>query len=76
MTHSEQIIEWFRKRNGFATLGEILKSGEEWSYEFRARATELRKKGYVITCDRGQNPSENLYRVIPPEENGQLRICA
>lgn len=76
MTHLEQMITWFKARHGFATLHEILTSGEKWSYEFRARATDLRKKGYVITCDRGKRPSENLYRIIAPEANGQTRLCA
>jgi hypothetical protein len=68
MTQQELIVQWFRKRNGFATLGEILGAGEPFLYEFRARATELRKKGYVITCDRGKTPSENLYRLYEPKE--------
>jgi len=76
MSHCERLVAWFKSRDGQATLGEILGSGEGWSYEFRARATDLRKKGYVITCERGRRPSENLYRVIEPEANGQLRLVA
>ena len=68
MTHKTSIVEWFKARNGFATLGEILKSGEPWSYEFRARATELRRQGYTITCERGPRPSENLYRLTDPKQ--------
>jgi len=66
MTQKEQMVQWFKAHDGFATLGEILKSGEPWSYEFRARATDLRKEGYRITCDRGDHPSRNLYRLRPP----------
>lgn len=75
MTHLALMVSWFEKRGGKATLEEILTSGEPWSYEFRARATDLRKKGFVIICERGTMPSFNRYTVIPPEENGQLRIA-
>lgn len=75
MTHLERVIVWFEVRHGKATLGEILRSGEPWSYEWRARATDLRHKGYVITYQRGATPTENVYTVVPPEENGQMRIA-
>ena len=73
MSQEISILETFRKEGGSMTLGEILK--HSWGYEFRARASSLRRKGYVITCERGEKPSQNLYRVIPPEENGQMRIA-
>lgn len=76
MTHLERVIVWFNARHNHATLREILTSGEPWSYEWRARATELRHKGFVITYERGVTPSDNTYTVIPPEENGQTRLCA
>lgn len=66
MTQSELIVRWFKERNGFATLGEILGSGQPYLYEFRARSSELRRKGYTITCDRGKTPSENLYMLKEP----------
>ena len=62
------IVDWFKARNGFATLGEILNSGEPFAWEIRARFTELRKEGWTITCDRGPRPSENLYRLSEPVE--------
>lgn len=74
MTHLDQMLFWFKSRNGFATLFEIIHSGQPWSYEFRARATDLRKKGYRITCQRGKRPGDNLYRIGAPEENGQIKI--
>ena len=46
------------------TLGEILKN--PWGYEFRARATELRKEGYSIVCTKGKRPSENVYTLSDP----------
>lgn len=76
MTHRERIVEWFRARHGHATLREILESHEPFAYEIRARFTELRKEGYVITCERGTTPSENKYVVVPPEENGQMRLAS
>lgn len=76
MTHSEQMVKWFKNHNGFATLQEIITSGEPWSYEFRARATDLRKKGYRITCDRALTPSLNLYRLFPPETSGQMSFLS
>lgn len=66
MTHHEKIVAFFKARNGFATLGEILRSGEPWVWEGRARFDGLRRKGYQITCNKGKSPSENLYRLIPP----------
>ena len=73
MTHKQRIVEWFKARNGFATLGEILKSGEPWGYEWRARASEMRRAGFTITCDRGPRPSENLYRLHGPETTDHFR---
>ena len=72
-SHKEMIVDWFKARNGFATLGEILKSGEPWSYEVRARFTDLRRAGYTITCDRGPRPGENLYRLHGPETTDHFR---
>lgn len=75
MTHLDMIVTWFSKRHNHATLGEILKSGEPWAHEWNARKTDLRNQGYVIILDRGPNPSGNNYTIMPPEENGQMRIA-
>lgn len=76
MTHEDQIVEAFKRNNWRMELGHILQY--PWGYEFRARATELRHKGYVIQLWRARKPataSSNLYIMIPPEENGQMRIA-
>lgn len=75
MKHSDRMIEWFKFHDNKATLGEILQSGEPWAYEFRARATDLRHQGFVITCLRNKMPSDNLYTVYEPEPSGQLRMA-
>lgn len=77
MTHEDQIVEAFKRNNWRMELGHILKY--EWGYEFRARATELRQKGYVIQVWRAHKPataSSNLYVMIPPDKNGQMQLCA
>jgi hypothetical protein len=77
MTHLELMIEWFKAHNGFATLGEILHSGQPWSHEFNARKTDLKKRTpYLLVLDRGSRPTENLYRLIKHEESGQIRFVA
>lgn len=74
LTHIERMVYWFRMHEGKATLAEILKSGEAWSYEFRARMTDARKKGIQFVCHRGQTPSLNEYRLVFYESNGQGRL--
>lgn len=74
MSHRESIIEAFRRNHGRMSLGHILVY--PWGYEFRARATELRKEGYIILCQKGKTPSENMYTLIEPEETGQLRFAS
>lgn len=75
MTQIEEMAWWFARHGGSATLGEILGSKQRWSYEWRARATEARKIGYTITLERGPTPSENRYRMVPPERSGQTRMA-
>jgi hypothetical protein len=65
MTHIEQIIDWFKSRGGSATLREILNSGQAWSHEFTARASNLRHKTrYDLVLTRGARPSDNTYCLI------------
>lgn len=71
MTQIEEMVDWFRRRGGAATLADILRSGQRWSYEWRARATDARKQGYVIALQRGKTPSENLYRLV---EGNQMEM--
>lgn len=68
MTHAQSIIEAFRNNGNRMTLGYIL--SHPWGYEFRARATELRKSGFRIDLiRRGKIPSENLYEMQEPKES-------
>lgn len=64
-THITRMIDWFKARGGTATLREILQSGEPWSYEWRARATDLRHRGsYDLILTRGRCRSDNSYSLI------------
>jgi hypothetical protein len=65
MTHIDLMIAWFKRRGGSATLGEILRSGEPWAYEWRARATNLRQKTrYDLQLVRGQRANDNRYSLV------------
>jgi hypothetical protein len=74
MTQCEQLISVFKEHENVATLGDILKSPV--GYEWRARATELRRRGYrieLVFSDR-KYPSHNTYRLLEPmkvEADGQ-----
>lgn len=73
MTQHEALIDLFRKHNNVLTLGQIMQT--TLGCEYRARISELRRKGYTITLERGDTPSENTYRLIPPyqvDEQGQV----
>lgn len=73
MTQTEWLIELFR-RNGFRlTLGQIMRS--TLAAEYRARMSELRQKGFVITVQRGTIPSENVYTMECPDPSGQMRFA-
>ena len=73
MTQTEQLIDLFR-RNGYQLrLSQILNT--TLAAEYRARMSELRKNGYVITCEQGKQASDNLYVLVEPEEDGQMRFA-
>ena len=84
MTQCERIIECFENHGGKVTLGELLEEGRySFAHKLTARLSDLRAKGFIITCTTGENPSRNIYEMIPPnkhigemtfstEENGQL----
>jgi len=72
VTLKDQILSAFYNNHNRMRLGDILR--HPWGYEFRARATELRHEGYQVICERAKKPSDNLYTLIPPEENGQMRL--
>lgn len=73
MTQHEQLIDLFRRNGNKITLGQILNT--TLAAEYRARMTDLRKEGYVITCQKGKCASENLYRMVAPDQNGQMRLA-
>jgi hypothetical protein len=73
MTQKEEIIRVFRNHNYRMTLGVIL--CYPWGYKFTSRASELRKEGYVVLCEKAKHPSDNLYRIIPPAKNGQIQFA-
>ena len=72
MFQKEELLELFRLHGNKLYLGEILQT--RIGYEWRARATELRKLGYVIALERGARPSENIYRLYEPDAAGQLSM--
>lgn len=75
MTQHAQILKAFSDYGGSMTLGQIL--SYSWGYEFRARATELRRQGFQIVLTRGKRPSDNLYTLTAPfqvEASGQLNF--
>ena len=73
MTRLDRMIYWFRARNGQASLGEILRSGELWVHKMSARMQDAKKKGIQFTCQQDRDtPSNNIYRMI--EQNQQPNL--
>lgn len=72
MSHKAQLLDLFIQHGHKLTLRQILES--PIGYEWRARATELRREGFTITLQRGKRPSENTYRICPPDGN-QMRFA-
>lgn len=73
MTQHEQLIDLFKRRGKRVTLGEIMKT--TLAAEYRARMSDLRKKGYVFMLERGKIASENIYTMVEPEQDGQMRFA-
>lgn len=71
MTQKDQLVNFFERNGGTLTLGQILQT--TLAAEYRARISELRGRGFTITCEKGKTPSENRYRMIAPEADGQMR---
>lgn len=74
MSQKETLVKLFKDHHGVLTLGEILSS--PIGYEWRARATELRRDGYKIELLNKNRayPSQNTYWLREPvkfEETGQ-----
>lgn len=74
MKQCDYLIALFNGNNGRLTLRQIMQT--PLGAEYRARMTDLRHQGYVITCLRNsKSPSDNLYTFYPPEPSGQLRMA-
>lgn len=60
--------------NGYrVTLGQILNT--TLAAEYRARMSDLRREGFFITCEKGKKASDNVYRMVEPDPDGQLRLA-
>ncbi len=65
MTQTEALIDLFRQHGNRLTLGDIMQT--TLGCEYRARMTELRHKGYTITCKiNRKQPTRNEYVLIEP----------
>ena len=62
MTQIDKIVSFLRGSGGSATLGQLLDAGRfDWAHKLTARISDARKQGHHIICERGENPSKNLY---------------
>ena len=73
MSQKLALLQLFRDNNNKLKLNQILNT--YFAAEYRARMTDLRKEGYVIICERGKIPSENVYTLIEHDEYGQVRFA-
>lgn len=73
MTQHEQLVDLFKRNDNRVRLGQIMQT--TLAAEYRARMTDLRKKGYVFLLERGKQPSDNLYIMTEPEIDGQMRFA-
>ena len=71
MSQITDLLDLFIRNGNTLTLGQILKTN--LAAEYRARMTDLRKQGFTITLERGRRPSDNRYRVCPPD-GSQMRF--
>ena len=66
-SHADLIVEYFEQRGWKATLGELLEAGQySFAHKLTARLSDLRARGYEISCEAGPNPSQNRYTMAPP----------
>lgn len=65
MSQVTDLLDLFIYHGHKLTLGQILQT--KLAAEYRARMTDLRKQGFTITLERGKKPSDNLYRIMPPD---------
>ena len=61
MTQQERLLQMFHEHKNKLTLRDIMQT--TLACEYRARITELRKKGFNILCIRGKSPSDNVYEL-------------
>ena len=58
----EQILKFFDDNHGSVTLGGLLEAGKfSFAHKVTARISDLRKRGYSITCEKGKIPTQNRY---------------
>lgn len=70
------MLFWFRMKRR-ATLADILRSGERWVWEFRARKSELNAAGgpqIVLVEEHPKNANMNVYEVREPSRDGQFEM--
>ena len=71
MSQVADLLDLFILHGHKLTLGQILQT--KFAAEYRARMTDLRKRGFTIILQRGKRPSDNLYRICPPD-GSQMRF--
>lgn len=72
MSRKDEIIEAFKNHRWQMSLGHML--CYPWGYKATSRFSELRDLGYTIECVKGKKPSENVYKITPPDDSGQMRF--
>lgn len=65
-TQQQQLLELFESHGRRLLLGDIMQT--TLAAEYRARMTDLRRKGYTIRYTRGETPSQNVYQLWHPGE--------
>lgn len=66
----EYALELFQVYGNKLTLSQIMKT--KLACEYRKEFSLLRQKGYRIDCERGAQPSDNTYFLMPPLKPGEL----
>jgi len=64
LTQRQHLLQLFHENGNRLTLGQILKT--TLAAEYRARLSEMRRDNYIITCTKGETPSQNLYVLTEP----------
>jgi len=71
LSQRDQLLKLFSENGNALTLGQIMRT--TLAAEYRARLSEMRGDGYIITCQIRKPASANLYTLTPPVkfEDGQ-----